>query len=276
VLPPYRIAPHLLQELRELSMRLALRLGVVGLMNVQVAIYEGEIYVLEVNPRASRTVPFIAKAVGLPLAGMAAKVMAGKTLEELGFTAEPEVPGIFVKAPVLPFQRFPGADPRLGPEMKSTGEVMGVGRTFGEAFAKSLLAAGHKLPQQGTVFLSVNDRDKPALLPIALELAALGFHLLATGGTATYLRQQGLSVDAVLKVHEGRPHVVDRLLNGEIHLVINTPLGRPSHVDDAQIRQAAIKAGVPCITTLSGAAAAVQGIAAIRHGELGVYALQEL
>jgi carbamoyl-phosphate synthase large subunit len=276
VLPPYRIEARLMDELRELSMRLALRLGVVGLMNVQVAIYEDEIYVLEVNPRASRTVPFIAKAVGIPLAGLAAKVMAGKTLEELGFTEEPKVPAIFVKAPVLPFQRFPGADPRLGPEMKSTGEVMGVGRTFGEAFAKGLLAAGHKLPQQGTVFLSVNDRDKPALLPIALELAGLGFHLLATGGTATYLRQQGLSVDTVLKVHEGRPHVVDRLLSGEIHLVINTPLGRPSHVDDAQIRQAAIKAGVPCITTLSGAAAAVEGIAAIRHGELGVYALQEL
>jgi carbamoyl-phosphate synthase large subunit len=153
---------------------------------------------------------------------------------------------------------------------------MGVGRTFGEAFAKALLAAGHKLPLTGSVFLSVNDRDKAALVPIALELAGLGFRLLATAGTATFLRERGLAVETILKVHEGRPHVVDKLLNGEIHLVINTPLGRTSLVDDTQIRQAAIKGGVPCITTLSGAAAAVEGIAAMRRGELGVYALQEL
>ncbi|NJL29505.1 MAG: carbamoyl-phosphate synthase large subunit, partial [Thermoanaerobaculia bacterium] len=276
MLPPYRVGPFDLDQMREIACRLALRLGVVGLMNVQFAIHEGGIYVLEVNPRASRTVPFIAKAVGIPLVAHACRVMAGQTLEEIGFTEEPPVPGVFVKMPVLPFRRFPGVDPVLGPEMKSTGEVMGISPKFGAAFAKAWIAAGHKLPLSGRAFLSVHDRDKRALLPVARKLSSLGFELVATEGTAETLRGFGLAVEQVRKVHEGHPHVVDELNEKRIHLVINTPLGRESHEDDAAIRQTALKLDIPCITTLSGAMAAAEGIAAIRRGEIGVKALQEL
>jgi carbamoyl-phosphate synthase large subunit len=274
VLPPYRVSERHQEEMRDIARRLALRLGVVGLMNVQFAIYEGEIYVLEVNPRASRTVPFIAKAVGVPLVGIAARVMAGATLEELGFVEEPPVPGVFVKAPVFPFRRFPGVDPVLGPEMKSTGEVMGCGRSFGNAFAKAWIGAGHRLPLAGAAFLSVNDRDKQALLPVARRLAELGFRLLATAGTARFLAAQGLEVESVLKVHEGRPHVADRLINREIDLLVNTPLGRESQEDDALIRRTALRYDIPCITTLSGAMAAAEGIASLRQDALQVRPLQ--
>jgi carbamoyl-phosphate synthase large subunit len=277
VLPPYRIDEAQLDELRDISRRLALRLGVVGLMNVQFALYQGEIYVLEVNPRASRTIPFIAKAVGVPLVALAARVMAGEKLVDLGLTEEPQVPGVFVKAPVFPFRRFPGVDPVLGPEMKSTGEVMGVGESFGPAFAKAWIAAGHQLPIAGTAFLSVHDRDKPALLPVARRLHELGFALTATAGTASFLRAEDLPVLVVPKVADGeRPHVVDRLLSRQVDLVINTPLGQVSHEDDAVIRQTALKYDIPCITTLSGAQAAVEGIAALREGELTVKPLQEI
>jgi carbamoyl-phosphate synthase large subunit len=277
VLPPYRVGEEDLDAMRDIARRLALRLGVVGLMNVQFALHQGRIYVLEVNPRASRTVPFIAKAVGIPLVGLAARVMAGATLEELGFIAEPPVPGVFVKAPVFPFRRFPGVDPVLGPEMKSTGEVMGVSREFGAAFAKAWVGAGHRLPLSGTAFLSVHDRDKPALLPVARRLAELGFALTATRGTADLLGRHGLTVETVAKVGEGvRPHVVDRLLSREVDLVINTPLGRESHVDDAIIRQTALKHDIPCITTLSGAMAAVEGIASTQRNAWTVTPLQEL
>ncbi|MCH9650437.1 MAG: carbamoyl-phosphate synthase large subunit [Deltaproteobacteria bacterium] len=275
VLPPYRVSEEHQQEMRDIARRLALRLGVIGLMNVQFALHEGQVYVIEVNPRASRTVPFIAKAVGIPLVRLAAQVMAGRTLEELGFTEEPEVPGVFVKAPVFPFRRFPGVDPLLGPEMKSTGEVMGAAAGFGEAFAKAWLGAGNRLPLTGSAFLSVHDRDKEALLPMALRLKHLGFQLLATEGTASYLTGKGVAVEAVKKVHEGRPHVVDRLIDGDIDLVINTPLGRESVIDDAAIRQTALKYGIPCITTLSGARAAAEGIAALQAGTLDVRSLQE-
>jgi carbamoyl-phosphate synthase large subunit len=263
-------------EMREIARRLALRLGVVGLMNVQFAVHEGRTYVLEANPRASRTVPFIAKAVGVPLAGLAARVMAGATLEELGFTEEPPVPGVFVKAPVFPFRRFPGVDPVLGPEMKSTGEVMGVGESFGEAFAKAWIAAGNRLPVSGTVFLSVHDRDKETLVPVARGLAEAGFELTATEGTARFLAGRGLAVRPVLKVHEGRPNVVDHLINGEIDLVVNTPIGREGHVDDSYIRRTALQHNVPCITTLSGARAALEGIRALLAGAFEVHSLQEL
>ena len=263
-------------EMREIARRLALRLGVVGLMNVQFAVHEGRTYVLEANPRASRTVPFIAKAVGVPLAGLAARVMAGATLEELGFTEEPPVPGVFVKAPVFPFRRFPGVDPVLGPEMKSTGEVMGVGESFGEAFAKAWIAAGNRLPVSGTVFLSVHDRDKETLVPVARGLAEAGFELTATEGTAGFLAGRGLAVRPVLKVHEGRPNVVDHLINGEIDLVVNTPIGREGHVDDSYIRRTALRHNVPCITTLSGARAALEGIRALLAGAFEVHSLQEL
>jgi carbamoyl-phosphate synthase large subunit len=276
VLPPYRVGPFDLDQMRDIARRLALRLGVVGLMNVQFAIYEGGIYVIEVNPRASRTVPFIAKAVGVPLVALASQVMAGKKLDELGFTEEPKVPGVFVKMPVFPFRRFPGVDPVLGPEMKSTGEVMGHSPNFGPAFAKSWIAAGHKLPLSGTAFLSVHDRDKAALLPVARQLVSLDFKLVATAGTAEYLRHQGFEIRRVAKVHEGRPNVVDELANGEIDLVVNTPMGRDSQIDDAYIRQTALKYDIPCVTTLSGAMAAVHGIVAVRDGKIGVRSLQSL
>ncbi len=276
VLPPYKVSPEDQDRMRDIACRLALRLGVVGLMNVQFALKDGRIYVLEVNPRASRTVPFIAKAVGVPLVKIAVGAMAGKSLGELGFTAEPRVPGVFVKAPVFPFRRFPGVDPVLGPEMKSTGEVMGESLTFGNAFAKAWMGAGHVLPLAGTAFLSVHDRDKPGLLPVAQRLAGLGFALAATAGTAGYLESQGLAVRAVLKVHEGRPHVGDLLINGEIALVINTPLGRESHEDDGVIRRTALKYDIPCITTLSGAMACAEGIAALKREGLSVRSLQEM
>jgi carbamoyl-phosphate synthase large subunit len=276
VLPPYRVQPAALAEMEEIALRLARRLGVVGLMNVQFALHDDQVYVIEVNPRASRTVPFIAKAVGRPLAGLAAKLMAGKTLSDVGLTETPAVPRIFVKVPVFPFQRFPGTDPRLGPEMKSTGEVMGHGKTFGEAFAKAWLGAGHQLPLSGTAFLSVHDRDKENLIPVAKDLVRLGFHLVATEGTASFLSGQGVAVERVRKVHEGRPHIVDQLINGEIDLVINTPLGTAAHLDDAEIRMAALRHKVPCVTTLSGAWAATEGIEAARGGAFEPVPLQEL
>ncbi len=278
VLPPYKVSQEDQDRMRDIARRLALRLGVVGLMNVQFALKDGKIYVLEVNPRASRTVPFIAKAVGVPLVKVAAGAMAGKSLQELGFTQEPRVPGVFVKAPVFPFRRFPGVDPVLGPEMKSTGEVMGESATsFGSAFAKAWLGAWHELPLEGTAFLSVHDRDKPGLLPVARRLAELGFELAATAGTADFLRGQGLEVRLMRKVHdEERPHVVDHLINGEMALVINTPLGRESFEDDGVIRRTALKYDIPCITTLSGAMAAAEGIAALRQDGLNVRSLQEM
>ncbi|MFN7943373.1 MAG: carbamoyl-phosphate synthase large subunit [Thermoanaerobaculia bacterium] len=276
VLPPHASTDAELDEMRDIGRRLALKLDVRGLMNVQFARHRGDLYVLEVNPRASRTVPFIAKAVGLPLVGIASQVMAGRTLAEIGFVAEPRVPGVFVKAPVFPFRRFPGVDPLLGPEMKSTGEVMGVDSKFGRAFAKAWIGAGNKLPLEGTAFLSVHDREKPRLVPVAERLAELGFELVATEGTARFLRERGLLVRRINKVHEGRPHVVDALINREIQLVVNTPSGRDSHYDDREIRRISVRYDVPCITNLSGALAAVEGIAALRGRKIGVRSLQEL
>jgi carbamoyl-phosphate synthase large subunit len=276
VLPPYLVSREDLDLMRDIGKRLALRLGVVGLMNVQFAIYRGEIYVLEVNPRASRTVPFIAKAVGVPLVAIAAQVMAGRTLEEIGFVDEPTVNGFFVKAPVFPFGRFPKVDPLLGPEMKSTGEVMGSSPHFGNAFAKAWLGAGHKLPLAGAAFVSVHDDDKPALLPVARGLAELGFELVATAGTAGFLEARGLTVRRIKKVSEGRPHVVDHLLNGDVDLIVNTPLGPTSHEDDTMIRTTALELDIPCITTLSGATAAVEGIRALRESGLVPRALQTI
>ena len=276
VLPPHLVGPDALAEMEDIACRLAIRLGVVGLMNVQFALHDNDVYVIEVNPRASRTVPFIAKAVGRPLAGLAAQLMAGKTLSDIDLTETPKVPRIFVKVPVFPFQRFPGTDPRLGPEMKSTGEVMGHGDTFGEAFAKAWIGGGQTLPLEGTVFLSVHDRDKAALVSVALDLLRLGFRLIATSGTASFLTSRGIPVETVRKVHEGRPHVVDRLINGEIELVVNTPLGTAAHLDDAEIRMAALRHRIPCVTTLSGAKAATEGISAARRGSFRPVPLQLL
>ena len=200
--------------------------------------------------------------------------MAGESLEEVGLTEEPAVPGIFVKAPVFPFRRFPGVDPVLGPEMKSTGEVMGSSPRFGSAFAKAWISAGHHLPLSGTAFVSVHDRDKQALVPLARRLAELDFELMATEGTCEFLREQGLEPTRVNKVHGERPHVADHLIDREIDLVVNTPLGRESHEDDAFIRQIALKYDIPCVTTLSGALAAAEGIAAMKQGGLDVRSLQ--
>ncbi len=244
-------------------------------MNAQFAIKGDTIYVLEVNPRASRTVPYLSKATGVPLAKVAARVMVGRTLAELGLTEDLEVSGFFVKTPVFPFVRFPGVDTILGPEMKSTGEVMGAASTFGSAFAKAQLAAGMKLPSDGTAFISVNNHDKPSVVQIARDLSELGFRLLATRGTANYLRAHGLDVDIVFKVNEGRPHVGDEILNNKIQLVINTPLGRESFFDDRTVRRIAMMHGVPSITTLTGAAAAVNAIKALRTEGLTVLSLQE-
>jgi carbamoyl-phosphate synthase large subunit len=277
VLPPHH--PDVIAKLgvlRDYTHRLAKALSVRGLMNVQYAIKDGVVYVLEVNPRASRTVPFVAKATGVPLAALAAKIMTGVTLDTLGLTEEPVVRGRFVKESVFPFVKFPGDDPVLGPEMKSTGEVMGVADEFGPAFAKASYAAGIKLPLTGTAFLTVNDRDKPQLLPAATALVAMGFRLVATGGTATFLLEHGLPCDRVYKVLEGRPNAVDLMKNGEIQLVINTPLGRASYFDEKALRTTATQRGIPLITTLSGGEAMVEAIRALKQGALSVKSLQEI
>jgi carbamoyl-phosphate synthase large subunit len=275
VVPPYRVAPRHLDAIRDYTRRIARALNVVGLMNTQFAIKDDTVYVLEVNPRASRTVPYLSQATGVPLAKVAARVMVGKTLAQLGLTEDLEVAGVFVKTPVFPFVRFPGVDTILGPEMKSTGEVMGGATTFGSAFAKAQLAAGVKLPARGTAFVSVSNHDKPAVVQIARDLVALGFSLVATRGTASYLRAHGIDAGIVFKVNEGRPHVGDAILNGSIQLVINTPVGRDSFFDDRVVRRIAMMQQVPCITTLTGAAAAVNAIKALHTEGLTVRSLQE-
>ncbi len=275
VVPPFICPERHLQTIRDYTRRIAKALQVVGLMNVQYATKDDVVYVLEVNPRASRTVPYLSKAAGVSLAKVAAKVMAGRTLADLGLTSDVQVAGTFVKSPVFPFVRFPGVDTILGPEMKSTGEVMGGSSNFGVAFAKAQLAVGQKVPEGGTAFVSVNNKDKANLLPIARDLAELGFRLIATRGTAAFLRAYGLHVEVIYKVNEGRPNVADEIVNRKVDLVINTPLGRESFFDDRTVRRAAMMHEVPCITTLTGAAAAVQAIRALRQQGLGVRALQD-
>ena len=275
VVPPFLCPERHLATIRDYTRRIARALNVVGLMNVQYATKDDVVYVLEVNPRASRTVPYLSKASGVPLAKVAARVMAGRTLAELGLTKDIDVSGVFVKSPVFPFVRFPGVDTILGPEMKSTGEVMGGSSNFGVAFAKAQLSVGQRLPESGTAFVSVNNDDKANLLPIARDLAELGFRLIATRGTAAYLRAYGLDVDVVYKVNEGRPNIADEIVNRKIDLVVNTPLGRESFFDDRAVRRAAMMHEVPCITTLTGAAAAVQAIRALRQQGLGIRALQD-
>ncbi len=252
--------------MRAIATRLARALGVVGPMNVQFAVQEGQVYVLEVNPRASRTLPFLEKATGLPLTAAATRAMLGESFAAQGLREAPLPEACFVKAPVFPFRRFPASDRLLGPEMKSTGEVMGVGASFGEAFARAQLGTGQGLPVAGTAFLSVHDRDKAELLPVARQLAVLGFSLLATAGTAAALRLRGLACEAVAKVGEGSPHIAERIRAGGVQLVINTPLGAASRYDERPIRQAATQMDVPCITTLAGARAAVDGIRALCEG----------
>ena len=275
VLPAAMVDEQHLETMRRYTVALAKGLGVVGLMNVQFAMKDDVVYVLEVNPRASRTVPFVSKATGIAWAKIAAKVMAGRSLRELGVTEEPHVPGYHVKEVVLPWSKFPGVDIVLGPEMRSTGEGMGSGETFGEAFAKAQLGCNRELPTSGSVFLSVNDRDKPGLLPIARAFAAFGFRIVATGGTADDLERHGVQTEIVYKVNEGRPNVVDKIKNGEIAIIVNTPLGRASMYDELAMRRAGIHYGVVSITTLAGAEAAVEAIAALRGGVWTVRSLQQ-
>jgi carbamoyl-phosphate synthase large subunit len=276
VMPPFHpeVREHL-DTLREYTRKLARALDVRGLMNVQYAIKDGVVYVLEVNPRASRTVPFVAKATGVPVAGLAAKVMMGRSLADLGWTEEPPLVGSFVKESVFPFVRFPGEDPVLGPEMRSTGEVMGVAGDFGLAFAKAQIGAGTQIPVSGRAFLSVNDFDKPSLVGIARGLAEEGIELVASRGTAAMLRENGLDCGDVYKVLEGRPNVVDMMKNGDIQLIVNTPLGRDSYFDEATMRREALQRGIPLVTTMSGAHAMVEAIRAVRAGKVGVCSLQE-
>jgi carbamoyl-phosphate synthase large subunit len=274
-LPPFSLPPDIIKEIRRQAAALAVELGVVGLMNVQFAVKEGQIFVLEVNPRASRTVPFVSKAIGVPLAKLAARVMAGKTLAELGFTKEVHIRHIAVKEAVFPFAKFPGVDTLLGPEMKSTGEVMGIDTDFGMSFAKSQIAAGNPMPESGRVFISVKDKDKPAAYEVAAGLQKAGFSLLATRGTADYLRQRGITVETVNKVFEGRPHIVDSIKDRQIDLVINTVHGADSQKDSYSIRRTTLTQGIPYFTTMSAAKAAVRGIEALKAKPLQVVSIQE-
>jgi carbamoyl-phosphate synthase large subunit len=313
VLPAVDIPGHLLERMREYTFKLARALKVVGLMNVQFAIPRtsmnhvgtganarsgraelgsetvnsdsvsvGKVYVLEVNPRASRTVPYVSKATGIPMAKIASRLMTGRKLREFlpEFVKEKKDLGTgscyYVKSPVFPWNKFPGVDTVLGPEMKSTGEVMGVADNFGEAFAKAQLAAGQKLPTQGCVFISVTDHDKPQVAEVARKFVDMGFKLVATAGTADVIEAAGMQCDRVYKVKEGRPNVVDLIKGDRIQLIVNTPEGADPFFDEKAIRRAAVTARIPTITTLAAARAAAEGIAALQRGEVNVRALQQL
>ena len=274
-LPPKSIPGDIQDEIRRQTVRLAQALKVRGLMNVQFAVKGRDIYVLEVNPRASRTVPFVSKAVGVPLAKLAARVMVGRKLEEMGLVSEVLPRHISVKESVFPFNKFPGVDTLLGPEMKSTGEVMGIDGSFGLAYAKAQLGSGVRLPDQGRVFISVRDEDKESVFPIAERLQRIGFHIVATRGTAAHFQNHGLAAEVVNKVQEGSPHIAEAIKNGEIAMVINTPTGARSHADSFYLRRNALDYQVPYFTTIAGADAAVEGIELLRDRDLEVRALQE-
>ncbi|MDB4880034.1 MAG: Carbamoyl-phosphate synthase large subunit glutamine-dependent [Gemmatimonadetes bacterium] len=275
VLPPFMIEAEALETMRRQTVAMAMALKVVGLINIQFAVKDGVVYVLEVNPRASRTIPFVSKAIGVPLASHAARLMCGETLAEVGFTEEVVPPFVSVKEAVFPFNKFAGTDPILGPEMRSTGEVMGISDTFGSAFAKAQLAASNGLPLSGGILITVNDNDKPSVVAIASRFHAMGFSLFATAGTAAYLAEHAIPVQPVLKVHEGRPNCMDMILNGEVQLLVNTPFGKHSQRDDYTLRQAAIRHHVPYTTTLSAASAASDAILSLRSQSAAVRSLQE-
>ncbi|MBD1219074.1 MAG: carbamoyl-phosphate synthase large subunit [Aphanizomenon flos-aquae Clear-A1] len=279
-LPSISLSPAVLNQIRLWTVQLAQALSVVGLMNIQFAVvsangYSPQVYILEANPRASRTVPFVSKATGVQLAKLASLVMSGKTLEELKFTKEVIPSHIAVKEAVLPFSKFPGTDTILGPEMRSTGEVMGIDSDFGRAFAKAELGAGEKLPLQGTVFVSMSDRDKSAAADVVKEFIKLGFTIMATQGTRQVLQEQGLEVKLVLKLHEGRPHVLDAIKNGNIQLIINTPSGEEAHADSKLIRRTALGYKIPIITTIAGAKATAAAIRSLQNTTLDVKVIQE-
>ena len=281
-LPTISLGESALATIREWSKALAIALKVKGLINLQFAVQRDSddqevVFIIEANPRASRTVPFVAKATGQPLARLATRLMAGESLADVGLTEEPQPPLQAIKEAVLPFRRFPGADTVLGPEMRSTGEVMGSATSFGMAYAKAELGAGEALPTKGTVFLSTHDKDKSALVPVAARLIELGFELMATAGTARTLEQASQKVQTVLKVHEGRPNIEDLIRSKQVQLVINTPIGRQAAHDDKYLRRAALDYSVPTVTTLAGARAAVEAIAAMQsEPTLSIYALQDV
>lgn len=274
-LPPYTLSADVVAELGRQAKALALELGVIGFMNTQFAVKDGTVYLIEVNPRASRTVPFVAKAIALPIASIAAKVMAGHKLSEFDFSARPQK-YIAVKEAVFPFARFPGVDTILGPEMRSTGEVMGLSETFGMAFAKSQLGGGVVLPKSGTVFISVREEHKPKMAELAKELIGLGFKIMATGGTTKYLREQGIEVEYVKKVHEGRPHIVDEMKNGHVQLVFNTTSGKQSLKDSFSLRRTALTQKIPYFTTAAAARASVEAIKDLSKGDYEVESLQSI
>ncbi len=274
VLPPYLLSGDALEEIRDMTRKFALELGVVGLMNVQYAIRDGIVYVLEVNPRASRTIPFVSKATGVPLARLASRIMAGERLAELNVSEEPPVPGVAVKEAAFPFNRF-DVDVLLGPEMRSTGEVMGFDDSFGMAFAKAQVSAGNVLPESGRVIVTVNERDRETVTPMLRRLSDLGFELMATRGMHGYLTRLGVTAEMVYKVNEGRPNIVDHIVTGDIALLINTPLGKQSQYDDYAMRRAAITYGVPYLTTMSATSAAVDALIALRTTRRDVRSLQE-
>ena len=277
VLPPYTLPKTIIETVKENTYALAKELKVKGLLNIQFAVKNNVVYVLEVNPRASRTVPFVSKAIGIPLAKLATKIMVGKTLEELKFIKETKIDCVAVKESVFPFIRFQGVDAILGPEMKSTGEVMGIDSTFGIAYAKSQIAAGQKLPKSGNVFISVKDADKKKIVPIAKKLIELGFKILATSGTADFIKDNGIEIQTLPKLHEGtRPNIIDLIKDGKINLMINTPAGKETKEDEAKIRSHSILYNVPLITTIAGAQASVNGIEnLIKNPKFDVKSLQE-
>ncbi len=276
VLPPVALSQNQIEEIKRATRALAENLGVVGLLNVQYAIWRDALYVIEANPRCSRTVPFAAKAIGFPVAEMAARVMAGATIESLGLPLEPEPYMWHVKSPVFPFNKLQGEDPVLGPEMKSTGEVMGSARSFGNAYAKAYRATNYELPREGKAFISVTDSDKQVIAHVARDLYQLGFTLVATSGTARFLRERGVPIEDIAKRHQGSPNIMDAIQNGEIALIINTPVGKESHEDDRYIRFEALRLNVPCITTTSAAKAVVAAIRAIKSERLTADSLQDL
>jgi len=275
VLPAHALPPEVLGSIRSSTRALALELGVVGLMNVQFAVRGSAVYVLEVNPRASRTIPFVSKAIGVPLAKIGAKVMAGATLSDVGFVREVLPRHVSVKESVFPFAKFPGVDTILGPEMRSTGEVMGIAASFPEAFLKAMIASSNSLPDTGRVFVSVRDDDKPAACEIALRLTQLGFQIVATHGTAEALKRAGVESMRVNKVKEGRPHAVDLLRSGEVHMVVNTTEGPQAIRDSYSLRRQTLVSGIPYFTTIAAAAAAVGAIEARRDAPLGIGCLQD-
>ena len=279
-LPSVSLSPTVLDKIRNWTVQLARALKVVGLMNIQFAVvgaygYSPQVYILEANPRASRTVPFVSKTTGVPLAKLASQIMAGKTLESLGLTQEKIPAHIAVKEAVLPFNKFPGTDTILGPEMRSTGEVMGIDSDFGRAFAKGELGAGERLPLSGTVFVSVNDRDKVPVVPVVKDLIDLGFSVMATNGTRHILQEHGLEVELVLKLHEGRPNVLDAIKNQKIQLIVTTPSGGEAATDGRLIRRSALAYKIPIVTTIAGAKATAAAIRALQSQPLQVKALQD-